>query len=262
MAIFAKQQLIDQLRQNAAWTRQFHRKKNMVPNYIATTPTNSLHNMMYYVNNQTTVTTTPFWVTQTIASTANFTTIPSTTVVWPTTQDDLMYPAEIDSETYALNSVVDFLNRNCMTVSEFASKAFGDKALTLAPGTYKLPGGATLTIDDQHNYTIDDSTAKVIYAVSPHREFNEFVNVSDILDRFMAYLADLKLNKDDFLELPMRLFLLWLVIEAAKKDREPVPQAEAAQLELALEPLKIRALTHEVNLNVSSPAKVAHVVTE
>jgi len=215
-------------------------------NFITTVVTPSTTNMLQYYPTQTTGTSASVWHTVAINNTDD--------IDCPyNNSDELM-----SSETYAIRHVVDFLNRNCLSISEFASKAFGDKALTLDSGTYRLPGGAILTIEKDRSYHIDDSNHKTTYAANPIRDWNEFINVSDVLDKFMVYIADLNLTKEQFLELPMRLFMLWLVIQAAKKDKEPVPQAEQQQLELALEPLKVRTITREVTLDATGSAKAAY----
>ena len=106
----------------------------------------------------------------------------------------------------------------------------------LPSGTYHLPDGAVLTVEYDQSYKINDRDAKVTYAANRNREFNEYVNVSDILDQFMQYAARLKLTREQFLAIPIQTFLMWLIIEAAKKDGETPPDQEVKQLELALRP--------------------------
>jgi hypothetical protein len=104
----------------------------------------------------------------------------------------------------------------------------------LPHGTYALPDGATLTINDDTSYQFCDKDAKVTYAANRNREFNEYVNVSDILDQFMQYASAMKLTRDQFLTIPIQTFLKWLIIEASRKDGETVPDHEVKQLELEL----------------------------
>lgn len=110
----------------------------------------------------------------------------------------------------------------------------------LSTGDYHLPDGAILTIDDNGNYQIDDSDAKIIYRANRNRNFNEFVNVSDVLDQFMRYIAGLKLSRDEFMALPISLFIIWLIIEAAKADGDPEPEQEVKQLQTGLAEISAR----------------------
>lgn len=116
------------------------------------------------------------------------------------------------------------------------AKTESDGPVELLQGNYKLADGATLTVHADGNYEFSDKDAKVTYKSNRNRDFNQFVNVSDILEMFMKHAAGMGLDRKQFLALPIQTFLMWLVIEAAKQDGEPVPEDEVKQLELALEP--------------------------
>jgi hypothetical protein len=104
----------------------------------------------------------------------------------------------------------------------------------LTVGTYKLPDGAKLTINNDLNYAIEDKDAVITYAANRHRPWNPYVNVSDVLDQFMKYAAEMNLTRRQFLNLPIQTFLMWLIIEAARRDGEVPPAEDVQQLELAL----------------------------
>lgn len=89
---------------------------------------------------------------------------------------------------------------------------------------FHLSDGSILSFDKTGNYTIDDSNAKVVYKSNTIREFSPYLNASDMLARFVEYLQTLNLKKQEVLELPIRLFIAWLVIEAAKKDNDTIPK--------------------------------------
>lgn len=86
-----------------------------------------------------------------------------------------------------------------------------------------MPDGAVISIDDQGNYTIDDSQAKVVYQANRLREFNPYINASDLLARFIEYVGGLGLEKEEIGHLPVGLFINWLVIESARVDGDPLP---------------------------------------
>lgn len=89
---------------------------------------------------------------------------------------------------------------------------------------YELPDGATLHVDDQGNYRIDDRNAKVIYAAHRLREFSPHVNASDLVAQFIEYVGKLGVRRRDVPHLPLNLFVHWLIVEAAERDQDPLPQ--------------------------------------
>lgn len=86
-----------------------------------------------------------------------------------------------------------------------------------------LPDGSVLKVDDMGNYSLDDKDAKVVYQANRMREFNPYVNASDLLAGFIRYLGSLGITKFDAGNIPVALFVNWLVIEAATKDGDPIP---------------------------------------
>jgi hypothetical protein len=73
------------------------------------------------------------------------------------------------------------------------------------------------------SFTVIDKDAKVIYRASRVRDFNPFINVSDRIEEFIAFCGEQGVRKGEMLELPLSLFIGWLVIQAAKADQEPEP---------------------------------------
>lgn len=92
--------------------------------------------------------------------------------------------------------------------------------------TIKLPDGGVLRVARDGSYQVDDATAKVIYRASRMRDFNPFMNASDKLEAFIDYCGQQGVKKDEMLQLPIQLFIIWLVIEAAKADKEPEPDVK------------------------------------
>lgn len=86
-----------------------------------------------------------------------------------------------------------------------------------------LPDGTVVEVESNGSYRIIDRDAKVIYRANKVRDFNRFLNVSDRLEEFIAFCGDQMVRKDEFLELPLNLFIKWLVIEAAKADQVDPP---------------------------------------
>lgn len=88
----------------------------------------------------------------------------------------------------------------------------------------ELPDGARLEVDELGNYRIEDKDAKVTYRANRIREFSPHLNASDLLAQFVRYVQGLGVRQDEVLALPIELFINWLVIEAAERDRDPAPE--------------------------------------
>lgn len=94
----------------------------------------------------------------------------------------------------------------------------------IKPGRdYRMPDGARLLVDGSGNYRIEDKGAKVVYKANRVREFSPHLNASDMLAKFVEYVATLGVKQKDVMGLPIELFVNWLVITAAERDADPVP---------------------------------------
>jgi hypothetical protein len=91
---------------------------------------------------------------------------------------------------------------------------------------HTLPDGSKLVIDFNGNYEIIDHNAKVTYKSNNIREFNKFVNSSDVLEDFIRDVGKLGVKQKDVFSLPIELFINWLIIRAAEKDGEPVSKKD------------------------------------
>jgi hypothetical protein len=63
----------------------------------------------------------------------------------------------------------------------------------------------------------------VLYRAARFREFNPFLNASDRLEEFIRFCGEQKVRGDDMLQLPISLFIGWLILRAAEADQEPPP---------------------------------------
>jgi len=92
--------------------------------------------------------------------------------------------------------------------------------LKLSPGNnFQLPNGYELIIDKLGNFEIkkpDDQ--KIIYKACTIREFNKYVNASDLLEEFILFLGEKGVKQKDVLNTPVELFITWLVYKAAIQD--------------------------------------------
>lgn len=86
-------------------------------------------------------------------------------------------------------------------------------------------GGSSYTFD----YTTDITTAGYDTQPPPRRpaprEFNRYLNASDLLEEFIRFAGERGADADEILQLPIELFVKWLIIRAAEADQEEPPIA-------------------------------------
>ncbi len=83
-----------------------------------------------------------------------------------------------------------------------------------------LPNGAEIKVDANGDISLDEQNAKIHYRAAP-RNFNKFLNTSDVVEEFIRYLGSLDVRQRHVLTLPLGLFINWLVIAAAEADGDP-----------------------------------------
>ena len=87
---------------------------------------------------------------------------------------------------------------------------------------FLLPDGSILTVDPNGNYRIVDEHAKVIYKANRLREFNPYINASDLLEDFIKFVGQLGVKQSEVLNVPINAFIHWLVFKAAERDGDGV----------------------------------------
>lgn len=96
--------------------------------------------------------------------------------------------------------------------------------LNLEKGTeYDLPNGSILKIDDLGNFTIEDEDANITYKANNIREFNKFINASDLLEMFIKDCGKFGAKQNQILDIPIELFINWLIIKSAESDGDEPP---------------------------------------
>lgn len=101
----------------------------------------------------------------------------------------------------------------------------GSRIETDHSGNYRIDllDGTSLFVENNGSFRIEDAMTKVRYKAAPERDFNPFINASDKLEGFIDYCATHGVTKEEMAEIPVKLFINWLIIEAAKADREATP---------------------------------------
>lgn len=85
----------------------------------------------------------------------------------------------------------------------------------------------SITADDTGNDTtpVTKPIVKVDEAPAIKRrpaplEFNKYINASDLLEEFIRYCGEQGVRQREMLELPVDLFIKWLIIRACEADKE------------------------------------------
>lgn len=86
--------------------------------------------------------------------------------------------------------------------------------------TITFPDGTVIDFFEDGRYMINDANAKVVYKANRVHDFNPFINASDKLEAFIKYCGTVGVRQGDMLGIPIKHFIAWLVIEAAKADGE------------------------------------------
>lgn len=119
---------------------------------------------------------------------------------------------------------------------EVTARVIDGYAIPRQAGEYLMPDGSVLIVDPYGNYRVEDHEAKVTYQACRVREFNRYINASDLLEQFVAAIGKHPLvDQSNVLKLPVEAFVNWLIVEAAKKDGDKLdglPTVEEALLAL------------------------------
>ena len=102
------------------------------------------------------------------------------------------------------------------------------------PMSIHLKDNTHIFIDKDHNLRIDDREAKVTYKSNRIREFNRYINASDLLEEFIREMGARGVKQSEILDVPIELFISWIIYKAAQQDgdeaekpRIPAPQCLA-----------------------------------
>lgn len=91
-------------------------------------------------------------------------------------------------------------------------------------GKVNLPDGSIIKIDRHGNYEVVDDQAVVRYKACRFREFNRYLNASDLLEEFIRDAGKLGVKQHQVVSGLFGAFLHWLIIRAAEADGDPIPE--------------------------------------
>lgn len=81
-------------------------------------------------------------------------------------------------------------------------------------------GSTNATFKLDRYWDVDLTDDAPVRRLAPPREFNRFINASDLMEEFIRYAGEHGARQGDVLTLPIELFVKWLVINACEADGE------------------------------------------
>jgi hypothetical protein len=131
---------------------------------------------------------------------------------------------------YIDSSAISSVENNYKDICKHYGIDIDNKKVTAKHGwIVETPDGTIIEIDINGNIKIIDDNAKIVYKASRFREFNKYINASDLLEEFIRFSGSLGVRQSEVLNIPIELFINWLILKAAEQDGEPLndmPQIE------------------------------------
>jgi len=166
-----------------------------------------------------------------IAGTAGGTVTSNT---WATTSST--YPSTGSGLTVGSGGIAVSGNNNVVISNLVVDGSLG--AIEVSPNTtLKLPDGHIIEVDDLGNFEILDDDAQVTYKANNVLEFNKYINASDLLEAFIKDLGHIGIKQGEVLNVPIELFINWIILKAAEQDGDNAP-ADVPRLESSVKPTK------------------------
>lgn len=123
---------------------------------------------------------------------------------------------------------------NNFITSYVEAQLAGKRKATLGQAfSIDLPDGGVFELKADGSYTLLDKDAKITYRAARHREFNKYLNCSDLIEEFINYVGGIGLKKNEIMKIPISLFIAFLVVRAAESDGEELPEEEVMMLKNA-----------------------------
>lgn len=88
----------------------------------------------------------------------------------------------------------------------------------------EMPDGSVIEVDEHGNWVIRGDDATIRHRAHWNRDFNPFVNAGELVADFIDYVrVEVGLRPELISQLPLGPFVNWLIIEAAERDGDPIP---------------------------------------
>ncbi|MBD3405060.1 MAG: hypothetical protein GF411_02855 [Candidatus Lokiarchaeota archaeon] len=77
---------------------------------------------------------------------------------------------------------------------------------------------SVISVEKDGSYQIIDKDAKVTYKACRIREFNRYINASDLIEEFIRFVGKLGIKQSQVLHIPIEYFIYFLVFRSAEED--------------------------------------------
>lgn len=148
-----------------------------------------------------------------------------------------------NTSSTSITTASSYLSSPQIGIGNFIVNSDGFPTTLLAAGTYNLEDGTKLIIDDKGNFRIEDKDAKVTYKSNNVREFNKYINSSDLLSDFIEDMGKLGATAEQVLNTPIQFFIRWLIYKSAESDGE---ESDESLLDI----------TKSVKMNIEPPKRI------
>ena len=135
--------------------------------------------------------------------------------------DKLTLPRNFNGTIYLDNPATQMENADWIAIQAHPLKLDMDKGQDVY--SLSMHDGCMINITNEGSWWIDDTNGKRVYNRAPQRGFNPYMNTSDMMEQFMADMAEMGFTQDQFLRLPTEVFINWLILRAAEHDGDEVP---------------------------------------
>ena len=137
-----------------------------------------------------------------------------------------MQAQQLNAQTLASQMMTTNSSGSTWTTSTSTSNVFYYTDYDYAQQAHRIRMDADSLIaalEDQGFAVTKGEGKQITYRPHTQRAFNRFINASDLLAAFIKHLGTMGIKQDQFLNLPIELFINWLVVQAAEADGDPLP---------------------------------------
>lgn len=128
-------------------------------------------------------------------------------------------PTFVTTQTYKIDFALTTSQTSQLNY-QFAKMGYAAQQASQAINAYS-PGGPVPHASwmDASGYYPPDPNARPL----PPRSFNRYLNASDLLEEFITFIGNEGVRPDDMMQMPVELFVKWLIVRACEQDNEAPP---------------------------------------
>lgn len=126
---------------------------------------------------------------------------------------------------YGGSAATDWIASNASSIATLSKWLYTDSSTAGTINYWDWSTADVTSIYDTVRYHISGVRPAAVSAqphlVTPPPGFNRYVNASDLLEEFLAWLKTERVRSREALALPIDLFIKWLIIRACEEEQQP-----------------------------------------